>query len=172
MLFLRETGCRFREPFFGKLNCDWMEIPKEYSKNCKARYIQLNDRLIMALNEMKAHYSENPTEDRIKYYSKQFKKALRSLGIKGRKLHSLRHTYCVKRIIQTNGNIFLVRDEMGHKSVTTTERYAKLDIKRLLNDFPSLLLNHIQNESKTPIVDTFSMDIIAHNVRLIEGGIS
>ncbi len=171
-VFYRETGCRLREPFFSKMNNGWMEIPKEYSKNRKARHIQLNDSLIVILNEMKAHYLENPTEDRIKYYSKQFQKALHSLQIQGRKFHSLRHTYCVRRIIQTNGNIFLVRDEMGHRSVTTTERYAKLDRKRLLNDFPSLLLNSTKNEAKTPIMDTVSMDISIHTIGLIEGGIS
>lgn len=171
-VFYRETGCRLREPFFSKMNNGWMEIPKEYSKNRKARHIQLNDRLILILNEMKAHYLENPTEDRIKYYSKQFQKALHNLQIQGRKFHSLRHTYCVRRIIQTNGNIFLVRDEMGHRSVTTTERYAKLDRKRLLNDFPSLLLNNTKNEAKTPIMDTVSMDISTHTIGFIEGGIS
>lgn len=143
-IFYSETGCRLSEPFFGKLNNGWMEIPKEYSKNRKAKYIQLNNRLISILNEMKTHYFESPTEDRIKYYSKQFQKALRYLGIKGRKFHSLRHTFCVRRIIQTNGNIFQVRDEMGHKGVTTTERYGKLDRKRLSNDFPSLFHNNTE----------------------------
>lgn len=168
-VFLRETGCRLREPFFSKLNNDWMEIPKEYSKNRKARYIQLNDRLLSIRNEMKNHYLESPTEDRIKYYSKQFQKALHSLGIKGRKLHSLRHTYCIRRIIQTNGNIFLVRDEMGHTSVTTTERYAKLDRKRLFNDFPSLITNNAENGIKTHIMDTLSMDTSTHSIGLIDG---
>lgn len=166
--FYRETGCRLCEPFFSKLNNDWMEIPKEYSKNRKARYIQLNDRLISILTEMKAHYLEFPTEDRIKYYSKQFQKALHYLDIKGKKLHSLRHTYCLRRIIQTNGNIFLVRDEMGHRSVTTTERYAKLDRKRLSNDFPSLFKN-AENGIKTPIMDTLSMDTNTHSVGFIDG---
>ena len=61
---------------------------------------------------------------------------------------------------------------MGHKSVTTTERYTKLDRKRLLNDFPSLLLNNTKNEVKTPIMDTVSLDISTHTIGLIEGGIS
>ncbi len=166
--FYRETGCRLREPFFSKMNNDWMEIPKEYSKNRKARHIQLNDRLLSILNEMKTHYLESPTEDRIKYYSKQFQKALHCLGVKGRKLHSLRHTYCIRRIIQTNGNIFLVRDEMGHTSVTTTERYAKLDRKRLFSDFPSLLHNNDENSLKTPIMDTVSMDTSTHTLGFID----
>lgn len=168
-VFYRETGCRLREPFFAKLNNDWMEIPKEYSKNRKARHVQLSDRLISILNDMKTHYLESPTEDRIKYYSKQFQKALKCLDIKGKKLHSLRHTYCIRRIIQTNGNIFLVRDEMGHKSVTTTERYAKFDRKRLYNDFPTLYSKYDQNSTKIPIMDMLSMDINPYPLGIIDG---
>lgn len=167
-VFYRETGCRLREPFFAKLNKDWMEIPKEYSKNRKARFIQLNDKLIFILKDMKAYYNEHPTEDRIKYYSKQFQKTLHYLGIKGKKLHSLRHTYCVRRIIQTNGDIFSVRDEMGHKSVTTTERYAKIDRQRLCNDFPSLFESS-KNEAKIPIMDMVSMDMSNPIMEFING---
>ena len=151
--FYRETGCRLKEPFFATLNNNWLEIPKEYSKNRKARYVQLNDRLILIYQQMKKHYNEHPTEDRIKYYSKQFQKSLRCLGIKHKRLHSLRHTYCIRRLIQTNGNIFLVRDELGHKNVSTTEKYSKIDIKRLENDFPSLFKNQRRSWTKFPILD-------------------
>ena len=31
----------------------------------------------------------------------------------------------------------LVRDELGHKSLTTTERYCNIPIRRLEDDFPT-----------------------------------
>ena len=36
------------------------------------------------------------------------------------------------------GDIHLVSKEIGHKSVTTTEKYADFDLESLLIDFPSL----------------------------------
>ena len=53
-------------------------------------------------------------------------------------LHCLRHTFAVRRYLQTR-DIYLVKNELGHESVTTTEKYAKLSLKRLENDFPSLV---------------------------------
>ena len=48
-------------------------------------------------------------------YGKQFKKACRHLGIKGKTLHSLRHTYVVRRWAIT-GDIKMVSQEIGHSS--------------------------------------------------------
>jgi len=31
----------------------------------------------------------------------------------------------------------LVRDELGHKNIATTERYCNIPIKRLQDDFPT-----------------------------------
>ena len=35
--------------------------------------------------------------------------------------------------------IYLVKQELGHESVTTTEKYAKFSLRRLESDFPSLV---------------------------------
>ena len=40
--------------------------------------------------------------------------------------------------------IYLVKQELGHESVTTTEKYAKFSLRRLEADFPSLV-----NSTKT-----------------------
>ena len=53
-------------------------------------------------------------------------------------LHCLRHTFAVRRYLQTR-DIYLVKQELGHESVTTTERYAKFSLRRLEADFPSLV---------------------------------
>ena len=52
----------------------------------------------------------------INRYGKEFKKACRQLGIKGKTLHNLRDTYAVRRWAIT-GDIKMVADEIGHASV-------------------------------------------------------
>ena len=70
-------------------------------------------------------------------YGKQFKKACRYLGIKGKTLHSLRHTYAVRRWAIT-GDIKMVSQEIGHSSVVMTGKYAKFNPRELRDAFPSL----------------------------------
>ena len=60
-------------------------------------------------------------------YGKQFKKACRYLGIKGMTLHSLRHTYVIRRWAIT-GDIKMVSQEIGHSSVVMTEKCAKCNL--------------------------------------------
>ena len=70
-------------------------------------------------------------------YGKEFKKACRQLGIKGKTLHNLRDTHAVRRWAIT-GDIKMVSDEIGHSSVVMTEKYAKCNLRRLQDDFPTL----------------------------------
>ena len=60
------------------------------------------------------------------------------IGVLDKHFHCIRHSFGARRIIETNGNIQLVRDEMGHSSVIVTERYTRLNRKRIIEDFPSL----------------------------------
>ena len=55
-------------------------------------------------------------------------------------LHCLRHKFAARRYLQTR-DIQLVKQELGHSSVTTTEKYAKFNLGRLEADFPSLMNN-------------------------------
>ena len=64
-------------------------------------------------------------------YGKEFKKACRYLGIKGKTLHSLRHTYAVRRWAIT-GDIKMVSQEIGHSSVVMTEKYGFSKVRRLM----------------------------------------
>ena len=108
------------------------------------------------------------TKDHIKWYSKKLKKGLLKIGILDKHFHCLRHSFGARRIIETNGNIHLVRDEMGHSTVNVTERYTKLDRKRVLEDFPSL-----KNQLKTPIVaikDTKTKDTNQVGKSVYRGG--
>ena len=79
--------------------------------------------------------------------SKTFLKAMREVDGDDTKyhLHCLRHTYAVRCYLQTR-DIYLVKQEMGHASVTTTEVYAQFSLRRLEMDFPSLVGNQNMSE--------------------------
>ena len=52
-------------------------------------------------------------------------------------LIKLRDKYAVRRWAVT-GDIHLVSKEIGHASVKQTEKYANFNIRRIMDDFPSL----------------------------------
>ena len=163
-----ETGLRLSEPFLGVINGNWLDIPADKAKNHKARSIRLDKYQTETILILQKHYRNNPTIDRIKWYSKKFKKGLLKIGVINKHFHCLRHSFGARRIIETNGNIHLVRDEMGHSSVTVTERYTKLNRKRLLDDFPSLKMEIelSQNVLKYGIRDTEIRDTVPHHLPL------
>ena len=77
-----------------------------------------------------------------------FKKALIDIGADSSKhLHLIRHTFAVRRYLQTR-DIYQVKQEMGHSSVTTTEIYAKFSLRRLEMDFPSLVESNNKRENR------------------------
>ena len=79
--------------------------------------------------------------------SKKFKKACREVGI-DRHLHNLRDTYAI-RMWAVTGDIYLVSKLIGHTYVSTTQKYANFDLRRLMDDFPSIK-KQIKNRIKTP----------------------
>lgn len=138
--FYRETGCRLREPFISDLDGDWLDIPN-LSKGKKPRSIQLSNSLKVIYLELMYWY-ENGYGSNLKdpaiNISKTFKKALRNIGAnESKKFHSLRHTFAVRRIVE-QVPVFKIQKMMGHSSITTTEGYLKLELKRLERDFPSV----------------------------------
>ena len=152
-----ETGLRLSETFIGVINGNWLDIPADKSKNHKARSIQINREQIETIELLQLFHKNNPTLDSIKWYSKKFKKGLLKVGVLDKHFHCMRHSFGARRIIETNGNIHLVRDEMGHSSVTVTERYTRLNRKRIVEDFPSLadkIYNQINGIKDTIIKDT------------------
>ena len=77
-----------------------------------------------------------------------FKKALIDIGADSSKyLHSIRHTFAVRRYLQTR-DIYQVKQEMDHSSVTTTEIYAKFSLRRLEMDFTSLVKSNNSRENR------------------------
>ena len=80
---------------------------------------------------------------------------VKALGFKGKELtiKGLRATYGIRRVTQT-GDIFQVAREMGHRSVTTTERhYLRFPLERRLADFPSLAKHIEKAENKSVLAN-------------------
>ena len=146
--FYVATGCRLKEAFEGTISGNWLVITPDVAKAHKTREIELSQEALAVLLEMRQRYDlrigksmhgswSNTHDGIIDTYSKKFKKAAKELGFGEHKFHNLRDTFAVRRWIET-GDIHLVSKEIGHSSVTMTQKYADFNIRRLGLDFPSL----------------------------------
>ena len=132
-----DLGVRLSEPFLATIEGNYLCIPK--LKGGKGRKMRINEENKAIILEMKARYDLKPTRDHIMNYSKVFKKALRHCGISETKhFHSLRHSFGLRRRIETNGNLEQVAKEMGHNDSRTTQKYLRCEEHLLRDDFPSL----------------------------------
>ena len=147
--FYRETGCRASEPFIGELDGNWLLISGDKTKQRIDKELRLSDENVRLFVEMRNDLElfHGTTESWQGNLSKTFLKAMRVVDGDDTKyhLHCLRHTYAVRRYLQTR-DIYLVKQEMGHASVTTTEVYAQFSLRRLEMDFPSLVGNQNMSE--------------------------
>ena len=147
--FYRATGCRASEPFIGELDGNWLLISGDKTKQRTDKELRLNNENLRLCITMRKHLEvfNGTVESWTQNLSKTFLKAMREIDGDDTKyhLHCLRHTFAVRRYLQTK-DIYLVKQEMGHASVTTTEVYAKFSLRRLEMDFPTLAENPINNE--------------------------
>tara|TARA_B100001989_G_C24152482_1_gene275664 strand:- start:71 stop:538 length:468 start_codon:yes stop_codon:yes gene_type:complete len=143
------------------LEGNWVDIPNT-SKGKAPRSIELDESLKSIFLELKEWYingygSKLVTPD--DHISKLFKKALRSIDADDRKhFHSLRHTFAVRRLIQGT-SIYELKLLMGHKSVTTTEVYSEMNLKRVKDDFPTIVSRYL-NQTRIGKKDTLLKDTI------------
>jgi len=142
--FYRGTGCRRSEPFLGELHGNWLLISGDETKQRMDKELSLSHINLERLQSMRDYLEsyEGTLDSWIGNLSKTFLKAMREIdGDKTRyHLHCLRHTFAVRRYLQTR-DIYRVKQELGHQSVTTTEIYAKFSLRRLEVDFPTLVNN-------------------------------
>ena len=139
-LFYMETGMRLREIDIATLNDNWIDISSD-SKSHLTRSIPVNNQIASIFNELK-RWLEFGYGSKINDYgdhlSKRFKKSLMLIDAsKEKHFHSLRHTFAVRSLLQ-EVPIYEVQKLLGHSSVTTTEVYSNMNLKRVAQDFPSL----------------------------------
>ena len=165
--FYRETGCRLSEPFIGKLDDNWLIISGAGTKQRKDTELQLSDKCLGVFDEMKEKMNQfnGKPENWTSNLSKTFLKAIREVeGINTKyHFHCLRHTFAVRRYLQTR-DIYLVKKEMGHASVTTTEIYANFSVRRLQKDFPSLVKQVSNGE-----IPRVGHDFVGHRKAVVSG---
>ena len=155
-LLYRETGMRLREPMMSTLNGNWIDIPNT-SKSKQGRNIELNDHLRDIFIEFKAWLTSgygSTLKDCGDHLSKRFRKCLNKVGVNHHKhFHSLRHTFAVRQLI-SGTSIYELKLLMGHHSVTTTEVYSNMNLKRVAYDFPTLTLLDKKGKGDTVLGDT------------------
>ena len=159
--FYLTTGCRKSEPYWGRIDGNWLIVDDDKSKTKSVRQIRINPEQMGILKEMRRRYDEHIANGMKPYthidqHNKILKKTLKYINRDDtRTLHCLRHTFAVMRYLQTR-DIYLVRTELGHASVVMTEKYANFDVRKLEEDFPSLVSSnrsHIKS-----LWDTISWD--------------
>ena len=156
-LLYRETGMRLREPMMATMEGCWLDIPN-LSKGKVGRHIELDETLQAIFSEYKTWLTEgygSRIKDPGDHISKVFKKALVTFGVEDRKhFHSLRHTYAVRMLIK-GVSIYDLKLLMGHSSVTTTEQYSLMNLKRIAQDFPKIApKGAFLGKEDTPLEDT------------------
>ena len=158
-LLYRETGMRLREPMMSELSGNWVDIPN-LSKSKIGRNVELDNSLRAIFMDLQSWCKDgygSKLKDVGGHISKKFKKALREIGADDNKtFHSLRHTFAVRKLIQ-GANIYHLKLIMGHKSVTTTEIYSNMNLKRIAQDFPTIVSSYV-NEAKIGQWDTQKRD--------------
>ena len=141
--FYMATGMRRAEPFFGHMEGSWLVIPEEHTKGKKEKEIHLTPDMIKVWKQMMEMKSEFESRGYKLYnlfgkITKKFKWAIREAGIDDKHhLHNTRHTFAVRKYLETS-DIYGVKSELGHSSVTVTEMYTEFKQSRLKSDFPSL----------------------------------
>ena len=146
--FYAVTGCRLNEPFKGTISGNWLIVDTDVSKTGVEREVQLNPTTLSILQDMRANVENNVGKSGsgsmehsrnwlIKKYSRKFKTCAMAEGFGHHKFHNLRDTYATRRWAIT-GDIKGVSNELGHTSVSMTEKYTKVKLRRLMDDFPSL----------------------------------
>ena len=160
--FYRETGCRLQEPFYATIHGNWMIIEADCAKTHRSREVYLTDNLILIVNEIQDRFNRfegKSKDDFIKRFSVIFQKACKAAGIEGKKFHCLRHTFAVRRYLQTR-DIYQVAKELGHSDIKTTQIYANFNLMRLAQDFPDLAKDYGKpgNTPESSIPDTVFAD--------------
>lgn len=142
-IFIRlalNTGCRRGE----LLNLEWSRVDFQnrrfllearHTKTRRRRTIALNDDAMRTLQRIRTWQDEHvpgspwvfgwKPGQRITTFKTAWTSALKRAGIENFRIHDLRHTFASWLVMQGE-SIYVVKDLLGHASVTQTEIYAHL----------------------------------------------
>ena len=175
-IFYELTGMRAIEPMIAELYGDWLYIDASKSKGHNLRKVHLSEELKAIWMEISAfrdgyaaRKSPNPNEQAYGMVSKKLLKITRALNFNTNRkitLKSFRHSYGIRRVYETNGNIFQVAIEMGHKNTNTTLLYLRFQQDEIKQYFPSLIpyIERLEKKEKSTTMVTKSMVIQYSNV--------
>ncbi|MBN1113751.1 MAG: site-specific integrase [Oligoflexia bacterium] len=107
---------------------------RETTKGKKIRYVGINDKLFNELIKLKSKsksefvFSCPVTHERLDYSNfrnRHFLKDIKQSGVRYIRFHDLRHTFA-SHYMMNNGNIFDLKQILGHSDIKTTQVYAHL----------------------------------------------
>lgn len=133
------TGCRKTELLALEWSrVDWtlstLRLDAEHTKSAKRRHIPLNEAALAALRVMRAwcdsHAHGSPwvfatASGRMTTLQVGFGAACKRASIEDFRIHDLRHT-CASWLVIAGVPLQVVKELLGHSSITVTERYAHL----------------------------------------------
>lgn len=140
--FLRlalSTGCRKNE----LLRLEWSRVDFDrsgfllepaHTKNGKRRLVPLNNMALTALRDQREWVVRNcPSSEwvfasptgRITTLQRGFEAACARAGVEDFRIHDLRHTFA-SWLVMDGVSLYVVKDLLGHSSISVTERYAHL----------------------------------------------
>lgn len=135
-VFLVDTGCRLSEG----LDLQWRDVQLEEgtitiweNKASHPRTVPCTQRVLSCLRGRSAGIGRvfhDVTKDRAE---RAFRYCRHAMGLADDSqfvVHALRHT-CASRLVRAGVELYAVKTLLGHKSITTTERYAHLNTDRL-----------------------------------------
>ena len=152
-----ETGIRLRElhncVLDAKLSGNYVKL--QQTKGKRERIVPIPPEIVNDFKLAKfAPYKHDPNKCepyKPNYISKTFTKLRRKAGIKGKSIHSLRHTFALRKLLEL-GNIYLVSQLLGHQDVKTTQVYLEFPngyIKDVFSDWLPTAQNRLQNVAET-----------------------
>jgi integrase len=98
--------------------------------------------------------------------TKEFKRAVRECGIDGKHhLHNTRHTFAIRNWLKSN-NIYEVKEQLGHSTVSVTEGYAKHKRSKISADFPTLTKQIAEVPKSLELVEGVQINVYNEDERL------